>query len=174
MENHLKCFSRFLLEIHNLLQRRAITPTLFSHFNVGSRIYAEIFILITEQRPNHVTRGFLSPRIKVRTGWHGLPIRLLWSCRIITFKLYFCSQERDFPLFVRDDRKFCKSDSSKGWLQRSIDICFKFLTAEWYVVTFWLLFMRKSRLPRGKVDPWQRPFYDVLKVPSCFEVLFKF
>ena len=94
MENHLKCFPRFLLEIHNFLQRRAITPTLFSHFNAGSRIYIEIFTLITEQRPNQVTRGLLSPRIKVRTDWHGLPMRLLRSRRIKTFKLYFSSHER--------------------------------------------------------------------------------
>ena len=85
----MKCFPRFLLEIHKFLQRRAITPTLFSHFNVGSRIYAEIFILITEKRPNHATRGFLSPRIKVRTDWHGLPIWLLSSRRIITFHIIF-------------------------------------------------------------------------------------
>ena len=76
---------------------RAITLTLFSHFNVGSRIYAEIFILITEQHPNHVTRGFLSPRIKARTDWHRPSMWLLWLRRITAFKLYFCSHERYFP-----------------------------------------------------------------------------
>ena len=161
MENHLKCFPGFLLEIHNFLQRRAVTPTLFSHFNVGFRIYAEIFILINEKRPNHVTRGFPSPRIKVRTDWHGLPMWLLSSRRIITFKLYFSSHKRDFPFLKEMIGGFVKIAFSKGWLQCSIDICFKFLTAEWYVVTFWLLCMRKSWIPRGKVDPWQRPFYDV-------------
>ena len=65
MENHLKCFSRFPFEIHDFVQ--SYNANFVSHFNVGSPIYAEIFILITEQRPNHVTRGFLSPRIKVRT-----------------------------------------------------------------------------------------------------------
>ena len=161
MENHLKCFPGFLLEIHNFLQCRAVTPTLFSHFNVGSRIYAEIFILINEKRPNHVTRGFPSPRIKVRTDWHGLPMWLLSSRRIITFKLYFSSHKRDFPFLKEMIGGFVKIAFSKGWLQCSIDICFKFLTAEWYVMTFWLLCMRKSWLPGGKVDPWQRPFYDV-------------
>ena len=34
--------------------------------------------------------------------------------------------------------------------------------------------MYKSRLSRDKVDPWQRPFYDVFWVPSCFQVLFEF
>ena len=113
MENHLKCFPRFLLEIHNFLQRRAITPTLFSHFNAGSRIYIEIFTLITEQRPNQVTRGLLSPRIKVRTDWYGLPMRLLRSRRIKTFKLYFSSHER-VSLFERDDRRFCKDCFQQG------------------------------------------------------------
>ena len=37
------------------------------------------------------------------------------------------------------DRRFLKIASSKGWIQCSIDIRFKFLTAEWYVVTFWIL-----------------------------------
>ena len=41
-------------------------------------------------------------------------------------------------------------------------------------MTFWLLCMYKSRLSRDKVDPWQRPFYDVFWVPSCFQVLFEF
>ena len=113
MENHLKCFPRFLLQIHNFLQRRAITPTLFSNFNAGSRIYIEIFTLITEQRPNQVTRGLLSPRIKVRTDWHGLPIRLLRSRRIKTIKLYFSSHER-VSLFERDDRRFCKDCFQQG------------------------------------------------------------
>ena len=171
MENHLNCFPRFLLEIHNFLQRRAITPTLFSNFNVGSRIYTEIFILTTEQRPNHVIRSLLSPRIKVRTDWHGLPMRLLWSRRIKTFKFYFSSHEREFPFWKEMIGDFVKIAFSKGLLQRSIDICFTFLTAEWYVVTFWL---RKSRLPGGKVDPWQRPFYDVFQVSSRFEALFEF
>ena len=49
-------------------------------------------------------------------------------------------------------RGFLKIASSKGWIQCSIDIRFKFLTAEWYIVTFWLLCIRKSRLPRSKVD----------------------
>ena len=150
MENHLNCFPRFLFEIHNFLQRRAITPTLFSNFNVGSRIYTEIFILTTEQRPNHVIRSLLSPRIKVRKDWHGLPMRLLWSRRIKTFKFYFSSHEREFPFWKEMIGDFVKIAFSKGLLQRSIDICFTFLTAEWYVVTFWL---RKSRLPGGKVDP---------------------
>ena len=123
----MKCFPRFLLEIHKFLQRRAITPTLFSHFNVGSRIYAEIFILITEKRPNHATRGFLSPRIKVRTDWHGLPIWLLSSRRIITFILYFSSHKRDFPFLKEMIGSFVKIAFSKGWLQCFIDICFKFL-----------------------------------------------
>ena len=39
---------------------------------------------------------------------------------------------------------------------------------------FWLLSMCKSRLSRGKVDPWQRPFYSVFWVLSYFEVLFEF
>ena len=34
--------------------------------------------------------------------------------------------------------------------------------------------MCKSRLSRGKVDAWQRPFYDDFWVSSCFEVLFEF
>ena len=34
--------------------------------------------------------------------------------------------------------------------------------------------MCKDRLSRGKVDPWQRPFYDVFWVPFCFEALFEF
>ena len=34
--------------------------------------------------------------------------------------------------------------------------------------------MCKKRLSRGKADPWQRPFYDIFWVPSCFEALFKF
>ena len=113
MENHLKCFPGFLLEIHNFLQRRAVTPTLFSHFNVGSSIYAEIFILINEKRPNHVTRGFPSPRIKVRTDWHGLPMWLLSSRRIITFKLYFSSHKRDFPFLKEMIGGFVKISFSK-------------------------------------------------------------
>lgn len=48
MENYLKCFSRFLFEIHNFLQRRAIVLTLFSHLKIGSRIQADSSI--TEQR----------------------------------------------------------------------------------------------------------------------------
>ena len=34
--------------------------------------------------------------------------------------------------------------------------------------------MCKKRLSRGKADPWERLFYDVFWVPSCFEALFKF
>ena len=34
--------------------------------------------------------------------------------------------------------------------------------------------MCKKRLSRGKADPWQRLFYNVFWVPSCFEALFKF
>jgi len=43
---------------------------------------------------------------------------------------------------------------------------------QYSLVTFLLL--GKCRLPRGKVDPWQRPFYDVFWLPSCFEALFEF
>ena len=65
MENHLKCFPRFPLEIHDFLQ--SYHAYFVSHIYAYAYIYAEIFILITEQHPNHVIRGFLSPRIKVRT-----------------------------------------------------------------------------------------------------------
>ena len=65
-------------------------------------------------------------------------------------------------------------------LQRSINICLEFLTTGWnvakksqYLVTFWPLHMCKSRLSKGKVDPWQRPFY-VFWVPPYFEELFEF
>ena len=34
--------------------------------------------------------------------------------------------------------------------------------------------MSKGQLSRGKVDPWQRPFYDVFWVPSIYEALFEF
>ena len=34
--------------------------------------------------------------------------------------------------------------------------------------------MCTSRLSRGKVDTWQRPFYDILWVLSCSEALFEF
>ena len=89
----------------------------------------------------------------MRTDWHGLPMWLLWSRRTVTFKLYFSSHERDFPFLKDMIGGFVKIAFSKGFLQCSIDICFKFLTAEWYVVAFWLLCMSKSRLHKGKVDP---------------------
>ena len=37
-----------------------------------------------------------------------------------------------------------------------------------------LLCMFEGRLLRGKVDPCQRPFYDVFRVPSCIVALFEF
>ena len=44
-------------------------------------------------------------RIKVKADRHGLPMSLLWSRRIIAFKLYFSSHKRvlqDFPFLVSD------------------------------------------------------------------------
>ena len=75
-----------------------------------------------------------------------------------SLKIIFLLSRAWILLFVRDDRRFLKISSGKGWIQCFIDI--RFLTAEWYVVTFWLLCMRKSRLPR---QSWhrQRHFYDV-------------
>ena len=46
--------------------------------------------------------------IKAKTDRHGLPMWRLWSCRIIAFKLYFCSHKRvfmRFSLFVRDKQR---------------------------------------------------------------------
>ena len=67
---------------------------------------------------------------------------LLKSRRLIAFKLCFYFQKRVLKgcsLFVRDDWMFWKPVFSKSWLrirfQCSISICFKFLTARWYVVT---------------------------------------
>ena len=43
---------------------------------------------------------------------HELPMWLLWSRRIIAFKLYFALTSmslRDFSLFVRDNRRFPKN-----------------------------------------------------------------
>ena len=48
-------------------------------------------------------------RIKVKTDRHGLPLWLLWSHRIIAFKLYFCSHKcvMDFPfcLYLYSQKK---------------------------------------------------------------------
>ena len=67
---------------------------------------------------------------------------LLKLRRIIAFKLCFYFHKRVLKgcsLFVRDDWMFWKPVFSKSWLrirfQCSISICFKFLTAGWYVVT---------------------------------------
>ena len=58
------------------------------------------------------------------------------------FKLYFCSHQpvfKGFYLFVRDDQSVLNIVISKGWfyirLQCSSNVCFKFLTNEWYVAT---------------------------------------
>ena len=78
----------------------------------------------------------INMRIKVKTDRQGLPMWLLWSRRIIAFKLWFCSHKhvfKGFSLFVRNDRRFCKYIFDKGWLCNrlafSINICFIFLTA---------------------------------------------
>ena len=49
---------------------------------------------------------------KVMTDLHGLPMWLFWSRRIVTFKLYCCSNERvleGFSLFVGDYWRFFKN-----------------------------------------------------------------
>ena len=75
---------------------------------------------------------------------------------------------------------FVKFVSSKGWLcirlHCSINMCFKFLTAGG---TLWWKELNVRDLSafvyvQGKVDPWQRPFYNVFWVPFCFEALFEF
>ena len=75
---------------------------------------------------------------------------------------------------------FLKIVFGKGWfcirLQCSINVfncrMVRCDNRQYPLVTFLLLC--KCRLSRGKVDPWQRPFYDVFWVPSCFEALFEF
>ena len=49
---------------------------------------------------------------KVMTDLHGLPMWLFWSRRIVTFKLYYCSNEHvfeGFSLFVGDYWRFFKN-----------------------------------------------------------------
>ena len=57
-------------------------------------------------------------RIKVKTDRQALPMWLLWSRRIIAFKLYFCSYKHVFkgfpPLFVGDDWRFCETCLQQG------------------------------------------------------------
>ena len=81
-------------------------------------------------------------RIMVKIDQHGLPKWLSWACRIITFKLYFLLHKHiweGFFLFIKMIGGFVEFVFSKGWLcirrHCSINIWFKFLTAEWYVVT---------------------------------------
>ena len=54
----------------------------------------------------------------------------------------FCSHKhvlKRFSLFIKNDRRFCKICFQLGLIVYqtpfSINICFKFLTAGWYVVT---------------------------------------
>ena len=81
---------------------------------------------------------------------------------------------------------FVKFVLSKGWLcirlHCSISICFKFLTAGWYVVTkgnkrswpFGFCVCLYADCQEAKLTSRQTPFYDVFWVPSCFEALFEF
>ena len=62
--------------------------------------------------------------------------------KFILFYFFFAltsMSSRDFPFFVRDDQRFVEIVFSKGWLcsrlQCSINICFRILTAGWYIVT---------------------------------------
>ena len=82
-------------------------------------------------------------RIKVKTDRRGLLMWLPWSRRIIAFKFRFCSHKyvflRVFHFLPEMIWGFAEIIFSKGWLgirpQCSINICFRILTAGWYVVT---------------------------------------
>ena len=49
-------------------------------------------------------------RIKLKKDRYGLLMWLLWTRRIIAFKLYFCYHKfvfKEFSFSVRDDQRFC-------------------------------------------------------------------
>lgn len=82
---------------------------------------------------------FVRMRIKVKTSHVASQYRLQILFYFFFFFALTSMSSRDFPFFVRDDQRFVEIVFSKGWLcsrlQCSINICFRILTAGWYIVT---------------------------------------
>ena len=124
---------------------------------------------------------FVGMRIKVKTSHVASQYRLQILFIFFFFALTSMSS-RDFPFFVRDDQSFVEIVFSKGWLcsrlQCSINICFRILTAGWYIVTkrnkrswpFGFSVCVRADCLEAKLTP--DGDHDVFRVPPCFEALF--
>ena len=116
--------AKFLLELNFVrncqeIHSREYFLTLFHFTSFAYFLEIERVFLKYPISRSAVGFYFMKPveGIKVKTDRLGFPMWLLWSRRIIPFKLYFCSHKRvskGFSLFVRDDRRFCENYFQQG------------------------------------------------------------